>query len=129
MPVIEPVDLALYLTRLRQEKGWSLRDVERASEGQVSNVYLSLLENRKRKDPHPKILLALARVYGVPWQMMFEVAGYVDAPETSAVDVAFKQVLADSKFQFGTSFKGALDEAGKRAIIQLYESATGKKLL
>ena len=122
-------DLAAYLTSLRAGTNWSLRDVERMTNGVVSNVYLSQLENGHRKEPHPKILVALSRVYGVPWQMMFERAGFLDELEPSAVEVAFGQVLADKKFQFGTSFKGDLDEAAKRAIIHLYESATGKKLL
>jgi transcriptional regulator with XRE-family HTH domain len=122
-------NLAAYLTELRSGTDYSLRDVERLTGGVVSNVYLSQLENDHRRDPHPKVLVALAKVYGVPWQLMFEKAGFVEGTEPSRVDVAFGQVLADPTFNFGTRFGGELDEAGKRVIIELYERATDKKLL
>lgn len=82
-----------------------------------------------RRDPHPRVLVALAHVYEVPVSLLFEKAGYVDSPQPSDVDVAYKQVLADPSFKFGTRMKGEPDEAAKRIIIELYERATGKKLL
>ena len=106
----------------------SLRQVQERTGKVVSNVYLSQLENGTRKDPNPRVLVALAAVYGVPSRLLFEAAGYVAAP-ASAVEVAYQQVLADSAFQFGTRFKGQLDDESKRVIIELYEQATGKKLL
>lgn len=121
--------LASVLTDLRAKSNLSLRDVEKASGEVVSNVYLSQLEHGHRSDPNPRVLVALARVYGVRVQVLFEAAGYVDLPPPSLVDVAFEQVKADRQFQFGTRFSGDLDEAGKRVIIELYEKATGKKLL
>lgn len=121
--------LAELLRDLRRRAGLSLRDVEAATAGAVSNVYLSQLENDRRSQPNPRYLVALARVYGVPSSLLFERAGYVDPPEPSAVDVAFQQVLADTTFQFGTRFDGDLGEAEKRFIIALYERATNKKLL
>jgi len=121
--------LAAYLSELRRKAGLSLRDVERRTGGVVSNAYLFQLEKGHRKDPHPRVLVALARAYGVPWQLMFEKAGFVESVEPSEVDVAFEQVKADPEFGFGTRFKGELDEAGKRVIVELYEKATGKKLL
>ncbi|HLF80015.1 MAG TPA: helix-turn-helix transcriptional regulator [Dehalococcoidia bacterium] len=121
--------LASYLRELRAGTELSLRDVERATNSVVSNVYLSQLENGTRSDPHPRMLVALARVYGVPWRVLFEKAGFVDEVEPSAIEVAFDQVQADPAFHFGTRFKGDLDESGKRVIIELYEKATGKKLL
>lgn len=125
-----PADsLAAFLTDLRSQTDWSLRDVERMTGGVVSNVYLSQLENGHRSDPHPKVLVALARVYGVPWQLMFEKAGFVEPVPASKVDIAFAQVQADPEFHFGTRFTGDLDETGKRVIIELYERATGKNLL
>lgn len=95
----------------------------------MSNVYLSQLENGRRSDPNPRMLVALARVYGRPVRELFEAAGYVDAPQPSDIDVAFEQVVADRSFQFGTRFKGELDQASKRAIVELYQRATKKKLL
>ena len=122
-------ELARYLRELRHERNLSLRDVERATDRVVSNAYLSQLEQGKRKEPGPKYLAALARVYDVPVQMLFEKAGYADAPPPSEVEVAFKQVLVDDKFKFGTRLPGDLDESSKRVIIELYENATKTKLL
>jgi transcriptional regulator with XRE-family HTH domain len=122
--------LAKLLRELRTDKGMTLRDVERATNGVVSNAYLWQLEQGTRLEPGPKYLTALAKVYGVPVQTLFEKAGYTDAPTPSEVDVAFQQVLADQTFQFGTRFHGKnLDESSKRVIIELYEKATKKKLL
>jgi HTH-type transcriptional regulator, competence development regulator len=121
--------LADFLRGLRQESGMTLREVEQATGGAVSNVYLSQLENGRRNDPNPRYLVALAQVYGVPAELLFERAGYVTPPEPSAVEIAFRQVLADPSFKFGTRFKGALDDEGKRFVIELYERATGKRLL
>jgi transcriptional regulator with XRE-family HTH domain len=121
--------LAEYLRGLRQAAGMTLRDVEQASGEAVSNVYLSQLENGRRTDPNPRYLVALAQVYGVPAELLFEKAGYVTPPQPSAVEIAFRQVLADSSFKFGTRFKGELDDEGKRFVIELYERATGKRLL
>ena len=121
--------LADFLTQLRTSTSFSLRDVERLTDGLISNVYLSQLETGKRTDPHPRLLVALAKVYDVPWQILFEKAGFIEGPGPSAVDVAYDQVLADPSYHFGTRFPGDLDEAGKRVIIKLYEKATKKKIL
>lgn len=120
--------LARYLRELRGDR-YSLRDVERLTNREVSNVYLSQLETGTRSDPHPHILMSLAKAYEVPVETLYEKAGYVDQPTKSDIDIAFGQVLADRQFRFGTRFKGTLDETSKRVIIELYERATGKKLL
>ncbi len=121
--------LSQTLRELRARKGLTLRQVEEQTGRYVSNVYLSQLENDRRRDPGPRVLMALAKVYDVPVGLLFEKAGYVQRPEHSAVDIAFAQVLADPTFQFGTRFRGELDQDSKRVIIELYERATGKKLL
>lgn len=128
MAASSPSPLARLLRELRGER-YSLRDVERLTDKAVSNVYLSQLENGKRGDPNPRVLVALARLYEVPPVRLFEAAGYVDEPAESAIDAAYRQVLADKNFQFGTRLKGAIDQDSKRVIIELYERATGKTLL
>jgi transcriptional regulator with XRE-family HTH domain len=120
--------LARLLRDLRGER-YSLRDVEQLTDKAVSNVYLSQLETGKRSDPNPRVLVALAKLYEVSPIRLFEAAGYVDEPAESAINVAYKQVLADKNFQFGTRLKGTVDQASKRVIIELYEKATGKTLL
>jgi len=108
----------------------TLREVAKATEGVVSNTYLSQLESGARSSPPgPRILAALAKVYLVPPEQLFERAGYVTPPTPSAVDVAFDQVLADRTFNFGTRAPGELNQDAKRIIIDLYQRATGKRLL
>lgn len=121
--------LSELLQKLRKQKGFTLREVATATLGVVSNTYLSQLENGHRPAPNPRILTALAKVYGVPPDELFELAGYVATPTPTAVDVAFDQVIADRTFQFGTRAPGDLNQDAKRIIIDLYERATGKRLL
>ena len=125
----QPSPLARRLRELRHQAGLTLREVEERTEGAISNVYLSQLETERRKDPNPRMLVALARLYNVSTQELMEVAGYLDPPAPSAVDTAFEQVLADENFRFGTRLKGEPDVETKRVIIELYEKATRKKLL
>ena len=127
-PVSPEQTLGEFLRALRGDR-WSLREIERRTDGVVSNAYLSQLEQGMRLEPGPKDLPALANVYEVPVQLLFEKAGYTDSPPLSEIDVAFRQIVADPTFQFGTRFKGELNEDSKRVIIELYEKATGKTLL
>lgn len=69
--------LGPYLQNLRKAKNLSLRDVEDATDKEVSNAYLSQLENGKISRPSPNILHSLSEVYGVPYENLMERAGYV----------------------------------------------------
>lgn len=71
------------LKRARADKKMSLRDVEKATHGNVSNGYLSLLENGEVKQPSPFYLHELAREYGINYADLMRLAGHV-APEVSA---------------------------------------------
>src|SRR4051794_35908961 len=97
---IEQQSLGSYLLQLRTHADMSLRDVERASDGVVSNAYLWQLENEKRLEPSPRLLIALARVYQIPARLLFEKAGYIEAPAASDIEIAFRQVMTDPQFQF-----------------------------
>tara|TARA_A100000171_G_scaffold52439_2_gene70784 strand:- start:1187 stop:1498 length:312 start_codon:yes stop_codon:yes gene_type:complete len=55
----------------------SLREVEDACDGVVSNAYLSQLEHDKINKPSPNILHALAEVYAVPYSTLMTKAGYI----------------------------------------------------
>jgi transcriptional regulator with XRE-family HTH domain len=72
--------LGQYLSTLRAAKRMSLREVEEATDREISNAYLSQLENEKITKPSPHILHALANVYGVPYEKLMERAGYLKAP-------------------------------------------------
>lgn len=73
--------LGPYLASIRQVRRLTLREVEQASEGAVSNAYLSQLENNKIHRPSPNILHALARVLVIPYETLMEKAGYAAPAE------------------------------------------------
>jgi transcriptional regulator with XRE-family HTH domain len=72
-----------YLAGLRAASGMSLRQVEGATKKEVSNAYLSQLENGKISKPSPNILHALARIYSVSYEDLMGRAGYF-ASDTEA---------------------------------------------
>jgi transcriptional regulator with XRE-family HTH domain len=73
--------LGAHLVRLRTAAGLSLRQVEEATEKEVSNAYLSQLETTKIAKPSPNILHALARVYSTSYEDLMKRAGYVSSDE------------------------------------------------
>jgi len=79
--------LGVYLKTLRAGTTLTLRDVEEATEREVSNAYLSQLENGKIAKPSPNVLHSLAKVYDVPYAKLMEHAGYISpsAPRASGV--------------------------------------------
>jgi transcriptional regulator with XRE-family HTH domain len=73
--------LGPYLANIRQVRRLTLREVEQATGGAVSNAYLSQLENNKITRPSPNVLHALARVLVVPYETLMEKAGYAAPAE------------------------------------------------
>ncbi len=71
--------LGAHITRLREAAGLSLRQVEEATEKEVSNAYLSQLENNKIVKPSPNVLHALASVYKTSYEDLMRRAGYVSS--------------------------------------------------
>ena len=69
--------LGAYLKSVRAGLNFSLREVESATDSQVSNAYLSQLENGKIAKPSPHILHALAGAYHIPYERLMERAGYI----------------------------------------------------
>lgn len=69
--------LGAYLKKERTGLKMSLRDVEAATENQVSNAYLSQLENGHIAKPSPHILHALAATYHIAYEKLMERAGYI----------------------------------------------------
>ena len=60
----------------------TLRDVEEATSKEVSNAYLSQLENGKIAKPSPNVLHALATVYSISYAKLMERAGYINPSAT-----------------------------------------------
>jgi len=76
--------LGAYLKSLRVGSGMSLREVEQATENDVSNAYLSQLENGRIRKPSPHILHTLSEIYQVSYSNVMERAGYV-SPVTKGI--------------------------------------------
>ena len=77
--------LGVYLKTLRAGTTLTLRDVEEATGKDVSNAYLSQLENGKIARPSPNVLHSLSAVYNVPYAKLMERAGYI-SPNTPRAD-------------------------------------------
>lgn len=67
--------LGIYLKNVRQAKRLTLREVEAATD--ISNSYLSQIENNKIKKPSPHFLYKLAEVYGISYELLMEKVGYI----------------------------------------------------
>jgi HTH-type transcriptional regulator, competence development regulator len=81
-----PQTLGAYLANIRTIRRLKLRDVEKATDHEVSNGYLSQLETNKISKPSPNILHALAKVYMVPYETLMEKAGYLSPSNSSSSD-------------------------------------------
>lgn len=66
-----------FLQGLRTAKGYTLRQVEELTGKEVSNAYLSQLENGKINKPSPQILHYLSIAYSVPYERLMQEAGYL----------------------------------------------------
>lgn len=71
------VTLGQYLATVRSGRKLTLRQVEEATDKQVSNAYLSQLENGRVKQPSPHILHCLAELYAVDYTILMQMAGYL----------------------------------------------------
>src|SRR5690349_12921780 len=77
----DQANLGAYINSVRRGLDMSLRDVEEATNKEVSNAYLSQLENGKISKPSPHILYSLASVLKVEYEELMRRAGYI-APST-----------------------------------------------
>jgi len=121
-----------YLRDVRNKKRLSLREVGEMVA--VSASYLSQIETGERK-AGAELLRRLAPAYGVPVRDLLELAGYLDEPEAKAsegehLEWAFQCVVSDPDYRFGNRLRGQeLTAEAKRFIVEVYEKATGRKLL
>ena len=72
-----------YLHKLRDERNWSLRDIQEKTKDEVSNAYLSQLESGKKNIPTLKVIQKLADAFGLPIEVLLKEAGYA-SPEMAA---------------------------------------------
>jgi HTH-type transcriptional regulator, competence development regulator len=80
----EAITLGAYLAAIRSDRGLSLRQVEERTGKEVSNGYLSQLENDHAKQPSPGVLHALANTYGIDYIGLMQRAGYLTAQQAPA---------------------------------------------
>ena len=55
----------------------TLREVEQVTSKQVSNAYLSQIENDKIRKPSPNVLHSLAETYAISFENLMDKAGYL----------------------------------------------------
>ena len=68
--------IGAYLFHVRKVRRLTLRAVERATGKGVSNSYLSQLEHDRIRRPSPDILMSLAKIYAISYDVLMEKAGY-----------------------------------------------------
>ena len=71
------ITLGQYLASIRKDRKLSLRAVEAQTKKQVSNAYLSQIENDQIHQPSPNILNALSELYEIRFEFLMEKAGYI----------------------------------------------------
>lgn len=84
--------LGQYLASIRNDRGLSQREVEKATNKVVSNAYLSQIENDQIKKPSPNILHALAELYAVSYENLMERAGFVVPTRSRAANARHGRV-------------------------------------
>jgi HTH-type transcriptional regulator, competence development regulator len=75
--------LGKYLASIRADRQLTLRQVEEATNKEVSNAYLSQIENEKILKPSPNVLHALSETYSVSYELLMQLAGYITAVAAS----------------------------------------------
>ncbi len=73
----EKVTLGQYLASIRQDRRMTLREVEEATNREISNAYLSQIENDKIQQPSPNVLHKLSEIFGIDYGRLMEMAGHV----------------------------------------------------
>lgn len=80
-----PSDLGPYLKSARRSVGLTLRDVEAKTD--ITNGYLSQIENQLIAKPSPNVLYQLAELYGIEYSDLLVRAGHrVPAPANQQAD-------------------------------------------
>ena len=73
------MDLGSYLIQVRNERGYSQRDL--AEKSGVSPAEISRVESGKRQKPSPAVLRAIADTLVISYPYLMQLAGYMDEPE------------------------------------------------
>jgi len=82
----QKLTLGQYLASIRNDRRMTLRQVEEATNKEVSNAYLSQIENDKIQQPSPNVLHALAEIYGIDYGQLMEMAGHITPSQSRRQD-------------------------------------------
>lgn len=85
--------LGNFLKKKREESTLTLRQVEKATD--ISNAYLSQLENNKITKPSPTILKKLSKTYDTSYHRLMTIAGYPMEVEDEQITFRTSQGLED----------------------------------
>ena len=124
--------LGSYLRELRRRKHLSLRQVQ--EETGASGSYLCQVEQGKHY-PSGRLLRKLAPAYDTSIRDLLIMASFPNKPEVNRSDQeriewAFKCVVSNPEYQLGPRLNASsgLTLEAKRAIVEVYEKLTGRKL-
>ena len=92
----------------RRKRGWTLREAARRTG--VHNAHLSQIEKGVILRPSPSVLFQIGEVYGVRFDDLLKLAGYVGGDASPAVSVAFRALIG---------LKPELQEAAAAYLVHL----------
>jgi transcriptional regulator with XRE-family HTH domain len=93
-PPVTDSTLGQVIRNARQAANLSLRDVERATKGKISNGHLSLLEADSIQQPSPHHLFLLAGALKLDYPNLMRLAGYVMPGKAAKPAVAERNRVA-----------------------------------
>ena len=126
------------LKAARRQRGWSQGELAKRSGISQSTIWR--IENGLIAEPKIGIMLRLAEALGLdihqligqPSLVSSEEPGQVEVleeQEEHRIDLAYQLCRTDPRFPLGLRVTGEPSIEAKRWIIQLYEAATGRRLL
>ncbi len=86
-----PTALGQILAKARDDKKWTLREVERRTG--IPNAHLSQIETGAIERPAPHLLWTLAKVYGLEYHELLRRAGHVQVKEKATPGAVVGQAL------------------------------------
>jgi len=111
--------LGQYLASIRTDRRLTLRQVEEATSQEVSNAYLSQIETGKIKKPSPNVLHALSEIYGISYEQLMEMAGYITVAKSRSESQRHGRVATFAEHN--------LTEAEETALIEYLQFIRTKK--
>lgn len=102
-PRSEAATLGQTLKHARNIAGLSLRDVERASKGRLSNGHLSMLESDEVRQPSPHHLYLLSAILRLEYATLLRLAGYVLPGEAASALEPEAAAIAGKAADFTTA--------------------------